>query len=512
MFKLLIVDDEVFTREGIVEQISFHDLNISDIKQAYDGINALEICKNFVPDILLTDVRMPRMDGIELAYKLREVNPSCEIIFMSGYSDKEYLKSAISLKAVSYVEKPIDLEELELALKTAISSKSKEAKLDEQIKNNLALQLINKNNNINELKLLLKEPHFNTLYTADFFTILINILDLNIDKINNEILLDGIKNIISKNNFSDISSFKDTNLILIHLYTEKQQSYLFKHDNLVNFCLEISKYLNQYAKFFICIGKKVSGMEKIYESYESSLKALAKTFFYNYNSIIYYDEIKMSSYIFDEKLIDSFNEFLYKEDKHQLILFVKRLTIDIKENKNTSVNYVKDIYYKLYLQLVKFASNKKINLEEDNANNKSLFETFYTFSTIFEAEAYLINKINDLFCNLENKYINSDPVSKIINFINNNYSNSHLSLQDISKNTYLSPAYICTIFKENTGKTINKYISEYRLSKSKELLSDKNIKITDIASKVGYSDGNYFTKIFKKETGLTPSEYRKKFL
>ena len=138
MIKLLIADDESFTRQGIVETMPWKDLNIYDIREAFDGENAFEI---------LTDVRMPRLNGIELSFKARELYPNCSIIFMSGYSDKEYLKSAIHLKAISYVEKPIDLEELEEALKFAVSEVQKSKVIYKNIKNNIVLDLLDANNN-----------------------------------------------------------------------------------------------------------------------------------------------------------------------------------------------------------------------------------------------------------------------------------------------------------------------------------------------------------------------------
>ena len=110
--KLLIVDDEKLTRDGLMSNIDWKSLGIDAIAQADDGLHGYEAALAFQPDIILSDVRMPRMSGIEMAEKLQLVNPALSIIFMSGYSDKEYLKAAIKLKAVSYVEKPIDLEEL----------------------------------------------------------------------------------------------------------------------------------------------------------------------------------------------------------------------------------------------------------------------------------------------------------------------------------------------------------------------------------------------------------------
>ena len=106
--KLLIKDDEKLTREGIISSIDWTSLGVSEIYQADDGIHGLELAKNIQPDIVLSDVRMPRMDGIKMSCRLKELFPNISIIFMSGYSDKEYLKAAIKLKAISYVEQPID--------------------------------------------------------------------------------------------------------------------------------------------------------------------------------------------------------------------------------------------------------------------------------------------------------------------------------------------------------------------------------------------------------------------
>ena len=162
MVKLLLVDDESFTRQGILETISWETLNIGEIREAYDGQNALEVLKDFEPDILLTDVRMPRLNGIELSFKIRDLYPNCSIIFMSGFSDKEYLKSAIHLKAISYVEKPIDLGELEISLRSAATEAQKSKIIYKNIKNNIVLDLINSNTN-NEINLLLSS-HYNSDY------------------------------------------------------------------------------------------------------------------------------------------------------------------------------------------------------------------------------------------------------------------------------------------------------------------------------------------------------------
>ena len=104
--KLLLVDDEPYTREGILSIIAFDKLGIDEVFSAEDGLSGLAMAKEYQPDIILTDVRMPHLDGISMSYQIREFLPGCCIIFMSGFAEKDYLKSAIKLSAINYIEKP----------------------------------------------------------------------------------------------------------------------------------------------------------------------------------------------------------------------------------------------------------------------------------------------------------------------------------------------------------------------------------------------------------------------
>ena len=134
MLKILIVDDEAPTRMRIIKGIDWEEFNISQIIQAEDGEEALHLCDTFIPDILLTDVRMPKTDGIELATRLTQRFPGIKTIFVSGYTDKEYFKSAIRLGAVSYIEKPVDLGELKDVLAETVSALNNDRSTAHKIK------------------------------------------------------------------------------------------------------------------------------------------------------------------------------------------------------------------------------------------------------------------------------------------------------------------------------------------------------------------------------------------
>lgn len=134
MIRLMIVDDEEMTRDGLKNSIQWDELGIESVETANNGLTALEKASVFKPDILLTDVKMPKMDGIQLAGHFRMKYPECKIIFLSGYTDKEYLKSAIHLKAMSYIEKPIKLREVISVVKNTIAEINEESKKKRMIR------------------------------------------------------------------------------------------------------------------------------------------------------------------------------------------------------------------------------------------------------------------------------------------------------------------------------------------------------------------------------------------
>lgn len=509
MIKLLIADDESFTRQGIVETMPWKDLNIYDIREAFDGENAFEILKDFEPDIILTDVRMPRLNGIELSFKARELYPNCSIIFMSGYSDKEYLKSAIHLKAISYVEKPIDLEELEEALKFAVSEVQKSKVIYKNIKNNIVLDLLDANNN--EIDILLSSHYSSDYYKQllDKPSVMVFLNLINPISSDENLFIDELKKIISIYKLECLISFINKKQILINLFLPTNNS-LFIYSNEFNSLLfSIKDYIKLSTPLYICIGSVVKNIYNVKSSYDNVCKIVNSTFFYNYNSVLYFDNLT-TTYIVNDDIYENFQKYLGEEDKKSLILLIKKITSEIKNYPNTSISYVKDIYYNLLLKLINFSKDRNLDFSIYIDNN-SIFEDILQFNNIYEVNDYLLDSIDNLFKLLTEKNNSNKPILNILKFIHENYSNVNLSLEEISKNIFLTPAHICVIFKDNTNTTVNKYITEYRLDKAKDLLKDPSIKMSEIASKVGYRDGNYFAKTFKKEVGYSPSEYRRKF-
>lgn len=522
MVKLLVVDDEITSRDSLIRNIKKMDFDISFIEQADDGIRALEIASWYYPDIVLTDVRMPRMDGIQMSYKLKETCPGAKIIFMSGYSDKEYLKSAIQLRALNYVEKPIDYEELSSALKEAIGLILQERKNLESahiheklaknfplLRNELAIKMIN------SFKFSREQFDYTLLGIQpgwDFVTVLIQI-------INNgsltpfgfysslENTVNSVTGLLESKGLTGLASIKDNEYILIHIAGSPDKKHLLGTDFLEKYLQDLHKVLDN-IDFFAAAGKQVHGIENVPESYNSAVLTLQRCFFTGYRTILFYTDNFLKPFTFNEDTIKEFKHLVFNEDKEKTVNLVRSLSSALRQHNNTLANHVKEFFHRMILQLFDLADELELEVFIENNDRNQLWQNISNFYTLIEVEEFCINRIEFfLHCRRE-KRDNKGKILQIKRFIENNYMNNDLSVKMISEHTFLSLAYMCSVFKQETGATINQHITDYRIEKARELLKNRSYNISDVAENVGFSDSQYFAKTFKKKTGLTPSEYR----
>lgn len=519
--KLLIVDDEKLTRDGLMNSIDWKSLGIDAVAQADDGLHGYETALAFQPDIILSDVRMPRMNGIEMAEKLQDLNPSLSIIFMSGYSDKEYLKAAIKLKAVSYVEKPIDLEEItetvleaEALVKAGKKAASSNALSLARSRAALASKLAYAPRG--DLSAFFEEePDFDFPRddSTPFFTFLIQFHHNTYSQDALTAMMEPVTAQVLKDlHLKEIHSTRQGLLYFYHVwgfsdYTPNQKEHLGRLLTQALSALPL--------RFHIILGKNVNGALQIYNSYNSAVIELQNSFFQQYNTYRVYQHRETYDTFFDVSTlnIDSrLSEALLRKDKKQTDLLLDELFHNMMSSANVLPNQVKDLYYKLFTLIND--TNEMLN-PADSAKKEpgdSLWGYISASESIYELQDLLTEKTEKFFARLQNRSENSSTVYLIKEFISNNYQNETLSIKDISEHVFLSSSYICTLFKNETGQTLNQYLTEFRIARAKNLLADSRFKITEISARVGYSDGNYFGKTFKKLVGMSPSEYREQEL
>ncbi len=516
--KLLIADDEKLTREGIRSSLDLDSLSISQVLLADDGIHGLELALREKPDIVLTDVRMPRMNGVQMVELLLEKQPDTAVIFMSAYSDKEYLKAAIKLKAVEYVEKPLDIQELDAALKKAaqncieLHSRSSMARLHakEQQSHLATLLMEPERSSSGEIQSLIESLGLPMTAATYFSTMIIDCLTplsvLPSDTMDK--LQERFVEHIGRLGISQVYMFRADRYIVIHLYSASRPE-----ESALKSCSRLlADGFQGVCHFFIARGPVVCGFQRAAFSSQKAWDLLGHSFFYERDSEL----LPTDSEVLPTPPADVFMDFcvaLTDKQQDQALKAAETLYRSIHLSFAMTPSQVRDLYYKY---LGKLDENGLINhmslWGRDSLNPESIWESVTGCATLSHLHQLLTDKVRLYFERLSQGSGENPVVFQVKEFLHKNYPIPTLSVPDVSQYVRLSSSYVCTLFKNETGQTLNQYLTDYRIKMSKQLLGDPRFKIADISSKVGYSDGNYYSKTFKKIVGLSPSEYREKML
>ena len=516
--KLLIVDDEELTRTGVISSIDWASLGISEVLQADDGVHGLEAAQLHRPEIILCDVRMPRMDGITMLERLEKILPDTVPIFMSGYSDKEYLKAAIKLKAVNYIEKPFRLSEIEDAIREArdlyirkVNSRHGETLHSMETASRLALQLTLPYNAGNPVISQLSAELQLTMNSSTYFTAFI---------VKTELFMEASAPSMTElfQDFQDFLKPYQINCIYLEKKLQYMVYFLFSQTQpSKQILLQAGSFLTgrfaEFGRYSMALGDTSCGISKAYQTYTSAVILLQSSYFFPENTLLTSEQDSggpdIQSNIFASSPAAEFSEALSNVDQDAANALLKKLLHSFSNNFKFLQNPVKDLYYKLFLCLEDARDQQKI---PGSGNPETVAETIDRCFTFEELHQTLIDKTDDFFRKASDCSQENPTIFLIKEYISKNYMNETLSVKDISSHVFLSTSYVCTFFKNETGQTLNQYLTEYRMEKAKQLLKDARFKISDISSKVGYSDGNYFGKSFKKYAGLSPSEYRERNL
>lgn len=517
--KLLIADDEELTRKGLISSINWKSLGINQIFEADDGICAFKIASVEKPDIILSDIRMPRMSGIEMAERLESILPDTSLIFMSGYSDKEYLKAAIKLKAVNYVEKPLDPKEVRETVTEAISLRNKklrsrqnEVLYSQEASSHLAFLLTRPYRDNEEEICSLSEDL--TLHLKSGCTFTAYVIKTKMSEI------DGFQLKQLLENFSDVLHRYHLKALHARMYTVHHVFFLIGESVPSPAALStVENYIREafsfFGDYFIGRGETQTGISRAYDSYTSAVITLQCCFFFVPGQILLPEnsESALQKRELPPEDISEFADALLAKDEAACTVLLERFYNIYFENRYLLPNQAKDVYYKLFMLINDTRRKLKLPLMYENPIAEESIITYVENCFSYqELHQNLVNRTADFFQALGTYVPEDSTIFLIKNYISKNYGKESLSIKEISDHVFLSASYVCTYFKSQTGQTLNQYITEYRMERAMSLLADERYQIADISAKVGYSNGNYFSKSFKKFTGLSPSKYREKAL
>lgn len=519
--KLLIVDDEELTREGLIATLDWEALGITEIYQANDGVNGLREALAHNPDIVLCDVRMPRMDGIAMLERIEARLPDTAAIFMSGYSDKEYLKAAIKLKAISYIEKPIDPQEIGAAIRNAIDwcsqlvrQKNAAAAQTDLAASSLAFQLTIPYPSCKEtVDALCCEfrQHYGTEKFKYITTIIVKLEHVPDNPADLLYLYQELKEYLLPMHLHVIFSEKRMYHVVYHIYGTLQPA----TGTLSAIAEHIVSLFLPFGHCYAAIGETAWGILNACHSYESAVILLQSSFFFETDTVLTALTIEQSPSA-DQSLLSlaaaDFENGLAAKDYSAVKASLLLLHQACSHTSGLMQSQIKTLYYDLFSALYKSRRTQKLMSDITIENHGTIMEIVDSCFSFLQLHDTLCEKTEAFFYDISHHVPENATIYLIRTYIASHYKEPGLSVRDISEYAHLSASYACTFFKNETGTTLNQYMTEFRMEKAKQLLSDHRFRITDISASVGYSDGNYFGKSFKKYTGLSPSEFREKVL
>lgn len=533
---VMLIDDEEKTREGILKYINWKKLGIDKVYSFSNPEVALSQENLSTVDIVLSDIRMPQMDGVTLCQKILKKKPNVRIIFISGYSDKEYLMKAIQIAAIDYIEKPINIEKLEVALEKAIAQIAHADLQNKQTKE--TIDIISKNRQLylahivnalirgvmpsqeiykEFLQLSEKEQCRNTLKLSSdsFYRVYLcqakDYIPCFLTKINaviKELMAYGL---IS----SVICSEKNEYVCLI--IVEFRSS--LECDSLKIDSVFIQSLSREGIRYSVCCsyGGLVQGCCKIVQSYNQAVVASQKVFFTGYGRMLSYsdfmtEETEDKNSPFSQDFFTAFMNALKKREQERCFHAIQEMYDYYEKNTQFLPNQVRNEYYKMISCIVKEAEESAgIDLKSGKVHTEYLWQRISVVRTLSECHEFVLEEMNLYFSNINSVASNKKIILDVIHIIQNNFSNSLLCINQIAQQVYLTPNYLSLFFKKETGKTIGAYLTETRLEQSTHFLTESNMKISEIAKAVGYVDADYYSKVFKQHYNMSPINYRNRF-
>lgn len=534
LYSIILVDDEEEVRKSIIKQIDWESAGFEVVGDAENGEDGLEKIELLEPNVVLTDIRMPYMDGLTLTEKIRQRYPSTKVVIFSGYDDFEYAQRAIKLNVTEYILKPVNVEELTSILKRIKSG------LDEEIEEKRNVNSLREN--YRKSLPIIREQFFNDMVHRQMP---VSFIESKLEEY--DIPIAGAKRWIigaidvekgDDRSKKTLSLHQEEELIPIsvkQIVAEKLSSYcrfsLFQSvaeaqmvaivaldDNTItglidvfgDICKEVKRILE--VPVTIGIGHSCSHLSQIIRSYQSAVEALGYKAVVGGGSTIYINDMEP---VGGGKLkFDNNDESEYiaavkfgPDEK------IKAVTARIAEKlASAKVHYrQKQVYvFGVLNTIIQVIQQYDINLEEILGGELEYLNVIDMLQKRDDFGEWLFNTtltINQAINN-ERDVTTRHIIQEAKQYIMDNYQNPDLSVEMICRHLHMSPAYFSTIFKKETGQAYIAYLTEVRLNKAVDLLNKTDDKTYIIASKVGYQEQNYFSYVFKKKYGVSPTKFR----
>ncbi len=526
MYKLILVDDESDVREGILQEIEWEKYGFEVAGTADNGRDAYELVEKTVPDLVITDIKMPFMDGLQLSELIRQSYPAAKIIILTGFDEFAFAQKAIKLQIYEYVLKPFSSQELINAIvkvKSQIDEETAQKKNIETLrehyektlpvlKGNFLTLLVTKK--LNENEIWEKSETYGLELAGSTFAASVISMD---NPIQRELCLFAVLNIteeiVEKHRLGTVFIHGNNLVVLSTCVSKEPETVVISTiDAMEEIRYSVEKYLD--FTLTIGIGSVVRDISDICYSYNDAVLALDYRPILGVNRLIFIEDLEKrytKNAVFDElkeqALISSIKVGTQEEVSETIGTLFSGLS-------DANVSY-KD--YQIYLMeiltaILKIVKDANINPDGVFGPDFNLFAEISRFNSIQEIKAWTSGICTRIMKNIATQRQTScrQLVKSAREYTQARYHESDLNIKKVCRHLHISPGYFSSIFKKEMKMTYLTYLVQLRMEMAKELLRTTELRTFEIAEKVGFSEANYFSNCFKKNFGISPSEYRNK--
>ncbi|MFQ9510853.1 MAG: response regulator [Lachnospiraceae bacterium] len=522
MFKVLLVDDEALARESISKNIKWQELGLELVGTNRNGADALTSIEEKQPDIVLTDICMPYMDGMELSKRLFEDYPQIKIIIFSGYDEFEYAKKAVKYKVFEYMLKPVTARELTDVLKRVRIELEKQRlekaqlkKMESEyhktlplVKGKVLMNLMLGNSEEIESSRGLEELGL-TIHTCNMKVAYVHISNKGerLDGNNSALMHFIIYNIVSEIVEKDEEGICFQNL--------DQQIYIIFHTNhphgldnrIFDICTEIQVQIMQRLHLDVTVGLGclVHTFEQLIQSFLGAQNAMDCQYSIGTNAIIDISKVKINQFVAVESIINEFIIAVKAGEANRLASISKNFYEMLRNaclTKSKAMTYIQMLLTSVSNEVQEY---KEIGLEKPDV----ILDKIRSMETLEGAMQRLEEFLTSL-CKKQKERcegVNTRIALLALDYIEKNYANPDINLNAVCSYLSISQSYFSTIFKNYTGETFVDSLTKKRMKRAKDLLIHTDLRNYEIAERVGYKDPHYFSILFKKVTGYTPKVY-----
>ncbi|HQM95744.1 MAG TPA: response regulator [Clostridia bacterium] len=536
MIDIIIVDDERSIREGIATSIPWqqHDINICAVASGVS--EALDLIETYMPNIIISDISMPEMSGLDLLEIVNRTYPNIKVILISGYRDFEYAQRAVTNNAFCYLTKPLVAETLiqkVLEAKQEIDAKLKEVKLNDNIRRKLRENIMVLKDNffrmLMEGRMRQKSDIIDRAATTE--------IDINFTNFIVCVAEFELAASQKKLNMYDFSFYKAAIMSTIEEnLVEIYKCYTFNLDNrigilvcsnqqiqrsiLVNKLNNVKSWVNKNMGFSLSagIGNTCGSIEKVTLSYISAVDAMLYRVILGKNIVV--DAEQKINTSKEKMVVDDFDNILKNSEEDIVFALrnmnqaeVKNIIEQIMQSSKhivaNDVNQKERIAFLLSVFIIRVMYSLEISNHRFYNKENDLYNSINELISIDDMKNFILGIIKEIFQAIEesDSKQNNFLVNKGLRYIKEGVYED-VSLVTIAERLQIHPNYLSKIFKQVTDESFTEHVIRFKMNEAKKLLKTTNAKVYEISDKLGYKDVAHFTKLFKKHFGISPTEYR----